>query len=207
MTRAHEMEKAAERSSHEQVSEGAAKTPVGGALAEAARLAPANAAPARTLLSLIGPRARSSEPAALPEAEALPEATAAVGKVRVRRGRRVLDGAAARRAGRRRGGRAPRLCLVGLVWAAVSLATLGGGCARSGGAAAPPSQWRAAPALQAAAGGAALWADNCARCHNMRPSDQYSAKEWGIVMLHMRVRSGLTGEEGRAIRAFLEGGQ
>ncbi len=59
----------------------------------------------------------------------------------------------------------------------------------------------------APAGGAELWADNCARCHNMRPPDQYSSKEWGIIMIHMRVRAGLTGEEGQAIRAFLEGGQ
>lgn len=56
-------------------------------------------------------------------------------------------------------------------------------------------------------GGARLWSDNCGRCHNMRPPSQYSSKEWGIIMLHMRVRAGMTGAETRAIRAFLESGQ
>jgi mono/diheme cytochrome c family protein len=94
-----------------------------------------------------------------------------------------------------------RLWLSGLSLVLLLALAAAAGCGGRGAATS------ATPSLAAAAGGAELWADNCARCHNMRPSDQYSAKEWGIVMLHMRVRSGLTGEEGRAIRAFLQGGQ
>lgn len=89
----------------------------------------------------------------------------------------------------RRGIAAPLLALACGVMAAT-------GCVRPPGADAPGQ----------AVGGAQLWADNCARCHNMRPSDQYGDKEWGVIMLHMRVRSNITGPEYRAVRAFLQSG-
>jgi mono/diheme cytochrome c family protein len=85
----------------------------------------------------------------------------------------------------------------GRLLVAVLAAAVAGACAPRGGAEEPA----------AAAGGAALWAANCARCHNMRPSDNYGSEEWGIIMIHMRIRSNLTGGEARAIRAFLESGQ
>jgi hypothetical protein len=52
--------------------------------------------------------------------------------------------------------------------------------------------------------GAKLWADNCIRCHNIRPPKSLSDNEWDVVMMHMRVRAGLTGEEQREILKFLQ---
>lgn len=71
----------------------------------------------------------------------------------------------------------------------------------------PPPAGAESPTATTAPGGAQLWAENCARCHNMRSPDNYSSKEWGIIMIHMRIRSNITGAEYRAIRAFLESGQ
>lgn len=53
--------------------------------------------------------------------------------------------------------------------------------------------------------GSRLWAQNCARCHNSRPSTDYSPQHWDVAMLHMRIRANLTAEEHRKIRAFLVG--
>ena len=52
--------------------------------------------------------------------------------------------------------------------------------------------------------GAQLWTDNCIRCHNIRPPKSLSDKKWEIVMMHMRVRASLTGEEQRQILRFLQ---
>lgn len=54
--------------------------------------------------------------------------------------------------------------------------------------------------------GAKLWAENCVRCHNLRPPDSYSDVEWRIIVHHMRVRANLTAEEHRAILGFLTQG-
>jgi hypothetical protein len=51
---------------------------------------------------------------------------------------------------------------------------------------------------------ARLWTQTCAQCHNMRPVKAYSAAEWGVIVHHMRVRANLTGQEARAIAAFLQ---
>ncbi|MBI3462213.1 MAG: cytochrome c [Planctomycetes bacterium] len=56
----------------------------------------------------------------------------------------------------------------------------------------------------ASSGGAQLWAENCARCHNDRPATSYSDAEWDVAMHHMRVRANLTGEEHRKIVEFLK---
>jgi cytochrome c1 len=53
-------------------------------------------------------------------------------------------------------------------------------------------------------GGAQLWAENCSRCHNMRPPQSYSDAQWHAVVHHMRLRANLTGEEARSITAFLQ---
>jgi hypothetical protein len=53
-------------------------------------------------------------------------------------------------------------------------------------------------------GGAQLWADNCSRCHNVRPPQSYSDAQWETVMMHMRLRADLTGPEQRKITAFLQ---
>ena len=61
-------------------------------------------------------------------------------------------------------------------------------------------QKTAAPGL----GGAQLWAQNCAHCHNVRSPDSYSDAQWDVAMLHMRVRANLTAEEHKKILAFLK---
>jgi hypothetical protein len=49
-----------------------------------------------------------------------------------------------------------------------------------------------------------LWSDNCARCHNSRPSNEFSSAQWEIIVHHMRLRANLTGGEAREIVAFLQ---
>ena len=53
--------------------------------------------------------------------------------------------------------------------------------------------------------GAQIWADNCTRCHYARPSTQYSAQQWDIIITHMRVRADLNGAESRAVVKFMSG--
>jgi cytochrome c1 len=53
--------------------------------------------------------------------------------------------------------------------------------------------------------GAQTWADNCARCHNMRDPKELRDDQWRVVVSHMRVRAGLTGQEARDVLAFLQG--
>jgi len=72
---------------------------------------------------------------------------------------------------------------------------------------APPSDTPAtASAAEATTGhdGARLWADNCSRCHNVRPPGSYSDAQWEAVVHHMRLRADLTGPESRAITEFLK---
>ncbi|AXS83080.1 c-type cytochrome [Marinobacter sp. Arc7-DN-1] len=52
--------------------------------------------------------------------------------------------------------------------------------------------------------GAQSWADNCARCHNMRDPAEFRDDVWEPTMIHMRIRAGLTGQEVRDILAFLQ---
>lgn len=54
--------------------------------------------------------------------------------------------------------------------------------------------------------GARLWADNCIRCHNLRPPESLTDSQWEVVIHHMRVRANLTADEHRAILAFLQNG-
>ena len=56
-----------------------------------------------------------------------------------------------------------------------------------------------------ATNGSKLWADNCARCHNMRSPDDLTDEQWITSVFHMRVRAGLTGQETRDILTFLQG--
>ncbi|TAK88062.1 MAG: cytochrome c [Betaproteobacteria bacterium] len=66
-----------------------------------------------------------------------------------------------------------------------------------------PAQQPADP--QAFARGAKAWADNCARCHNMRDPKDFRDDQWKVIVSHMRLRAGLTGQEARDILAFLQG--
>lgn len=52
--------------------------------------------------------------------------------------------------------------------------------------------------------GAQLWANACARCHNMRDPGDFRDQNWRPIVSHMRVRAGLTGEDSRLILEFLQ---
>ncbi len=51
--------------------------------------------------------------------------------------------------------------------------------------------------------GAKAYSENCARCHNARPAEEYSKKEWSVVIPHMRAKAHMTGKEALAVEAFL----
>lgn len=51
--------------------------------------------------------------------------------------------------------------------------------------------------------GATEWANNCARCHNMRSPSEQTDDIWHVIVSHMRVRAGLTGQQTRDILAYL----
>ena len=53
--------------------------------------------------------------------------------------------------------------------------------------------------------GAQTWANNCARCHNMRGAAELRDDQWRAAIAHMRVRAGLTGQEARDVLVFLQG--
>ena len=53
-------------------------------------------------------------------------------------------------------------------------------------------------------GGAQLWGDNCARCHNSRPPSEFSDDQWEVITHHMRVRANLTAYEHDMILKFLQ---
>ena len=63
---------------------------------------------------------------------------------------------------------------------------------------------KATQQASSAQSGAQLWADNCSRCHNVRPPQSYSDAQWEAVVMHMRLRADLTGPEQRKITAFLQ---
>lgn len=52
--------------------------------------------------------------------------------------------------------------------------------------------------------GAMLWADNCARCHNMRDPKEFRDDQWRVIVMHMRVRAGFTGQDARDMLSFLQ---
>ena len=65
----------------------------------------------------------------------------------------------------------------------------------------PPS----APSSQEISG-SEVWSQNCSRCHNMRPADDFSDGEWEVLVNHMAWRAQLTYEERRAVTQFLQAG-
>ncbi len=52
--------------------------------------------------------------------------------------------------------------------------------------------------------GAKAWAENCARCHNMRDPKDLRDDQWITTVFHMRVRAGLSGQKTRDILTFLQ---
>lgn len=90
-----------------------------------------------------------------------------------------------------------------LLLACASLvAVLSYGCQES----TPPAKPTTMPTKAATVkkGGAELWAETCARCHNLRPPTQHSNGEWTVIVHHMRVRGNLDGGETEQILAFLK---
>jgi mono/diheme cytochrome c family protein len=83
------------------------------------------------------------------------------------------------------------------LWAAASL--LGGWALSNLAIAAEPT-----PDPQAIGRGARAWAEQCARCHNMRDARELRDDQWRPVVMHMRVRAGLTGQQARDILRFLQ---
>lgn len=62
------------------------------------------------------------------------------------------------------------------------------------------------PDPAAIARGAGAWAQNCARCHEMRDPKELRDDQWKPVVTHMRIRAGLTGQQARDILKFLQEG-
>jgi hypothetical protein len=52
--------------------------------------------------------------------------------------------------------------------------------------------------------GSQLWGENCIRCHNAPPSSDYTAAQWEVICMHMKVRANLTEDETNKIMAFLK---
>jgi len=52
--------------------------------------------------------------------------------------------------------------------------------------------------------GAKAWAQNCARCHNLKSPKDYSDAEWHVDVTHMRVRANIPGDVAKDIIAFLQ---
>src|SRR5690242_16189494 len=80
------------------------------------------------------------------------------------------------------------------------------GCGSAGPSTAPAAQGAGGTAVQESSTktGAELWAENCNRCHNYRPPPSFSDTQWETVVMHMRLRADLTGEERRKITQFLQ---
>jgi hypothetical protein len=95
-----------------------------------------------------------------------------------------------------------------LAGAAMLTGTLAGGACRT-----PPKQTgEGAPAVAQELssipirerGGAQLWGDNCARCHNSRSPGEFTDEQWDVIAHHMRVRANLTPYEHEMILKFLQ---
>lgn len=75
-------------------------------------------------------------------------------------------------------------------------------------AASPTSEEKVEDAKQdvaAFARGAKAWSENCFRCHSPRDPKDFRDEQWPVIMQHMRIRAGLTGQETRDILKFMQG--
>lgn len=52
--------------------------------------------------------------------------------------------------------------------------------------------------------GEELWVANCNRCHNARTAQEFSDPDWEIIVDHMRVVCGLTGDESERLLKYLQ---
>lgn len=53
--------------------------------------------------------------------------------------------------------------------------------------------------------GAQLWPIYCAQCHKARGGGEFSPAQWDTIMMHMRSKANLTGDDTQAILAYLKG--
>lgn len=58
--------------------------------------------------------------------------------------------------------------------------------------------------LRAQQSGVQLWGRTCSRCHNTRPLNERTDREWATIVNHMRARANLTRSDARAILEFLQ---
>jgi len=52
--------------------------------------------------------------------------------------------------------------------------------------------------------GLTKWKNTCSRCHEMRSPKEFNDEQWKIVVKHMKIRAGLTGEDARDILKYLQ---
>jgi len=52
--------------------------------------------------------------------------------------------------------------------------------------------------------GAQKWVNTCMRCHNTRDPKEFSDADWRPVIMHMRLRAGLTRDDADDILAFMQ---
>lgn len=52
--------------------------------------------------------------------------------------------------------------------------------------------------------GAQVWAANCTRCHNARPSSERTDGQWLTIVLHMRARANLTRADADLVATYLK---
>lgn len=55
-----------------------------------------------------------------------------------------------------------------------------------------------------APGGADLYASNCMRCHAERYAKERTDAQWKTLILHMRVRAQLTGQDAKKVLSYLQ---
>lgn len=51
--------------------------------------------------------------------------------------------------------------------------------------------------------GARIYNENCSRCHNARPVQEFHADEWSVIVPHMREKAHLSGTEAGQVEAFI----
>ncbi|MBO6514865.1 MAG: c-type cytochrome [Phycisphaerales bacterium] len=51
--------------------------------------------------------------------------------------------------------------------------------------------------------GARVYNENCSRCHNARPVQEFHADEWSVIVPHMREKAHLSGTEAKQLEAFI----
>ncbi|MEO6786107.1 MAG: cytochrome c [Chthoniobacteraceae bacterium] len=54
--------------------------------------------------------------------------------------------------------------------------------------------------------GSELWTIHCNRCHTYRASNEFTAAQWGNIVMHMRVRANIPAAQAREILKYLQQG-